>query len=698
MQALKQEQALTAQKQRVTVAQQNENKKQGIVARLQERMLQRKQQRLAKEAKLANQETSMDTARMAKSPGVVGRGVKMGGAGMLASTGMMMASQAPGKIGETAQKLVGPMMSLSLILPLLTSKIGIVIAIIAAVVGTFMYFNNAIKNSAKESMELTKALGSGKDAIQTFAKAAGKVTAGEVLDRRRESQGQTFQIAPGETSFGESFIQGDEGEALLSSLTKAVESGDMQKVQQQIVSQMSTAVASGALSAGQARSVVEQLAKEMGDYKFGIEVNSRLLDLLGPDGENLLEDPLGIRVRLISETGDIIESMSGSLDSASQSIGEKAGKNLGIGLGTTAAGALVGVATTQMFPALDKMAQRASIKIGGRMAANMGRALGTGAAGGPWGLAAGAIVGIGLAAVDVNKSFKEIGAAAGGIVASGVIALQQQKEMLSSLQLEYEKRIESALAADDLTEAMRLQNEFLEHRQTLLEASALVMQQISDSYNEAGFIGQRAMDKSLDDLLAQMKKDDVLQQQLINSATQSLKSATGGLFSEGISKDTAYQIKLMIASEDLSPAEVTSLLQAEPKIIETFVNVATNLGVAEGNRALQVMNLFEDPQQKAQFLINVDSQEDANAQRYIDVFQEISKAGNVANLDMLMGFYLENPEEAEMLFNDINDIRQIAAQGPVEIEAYLHLFDDPDAQAALLAFADEFSGLQKKTK
>jgi hypothetical protein len=698
MKAAQQEQVLTVQKQRVTNAQQKDVKKQGIVARLQERMLARKQQRLAREAKLATQETAMDSARMAKPRGLVSPGMKMGGAGMLASTGMMMASQAPGKVGETAQKLVGPMMSLSLILPLLTSKIGIVIAIIGAVVATFMYFNNSINKAARESMELTKALGAGSDAIQNFAKAAGKVTAGEILDRRAATEGQTFQLQPGETSFGEAFIQSDEGEALLQSLSKAAESGDMRQIQQQIISQMATAVASGALSAGQARSVVEQLAKQMGNYRFGIEVNSKLIDLLGPDGENLLEDPLAIRVRLVAETGEAIAMMSDSLGPAVAKAGKDSGMAFGrnLAIGAAAGGGAVALAS-QMSGKIDAYMWKQARKIGGRFAVRMAASIGAGGVTAGVGAIVGGVLSLGMTVFDVAKAFKEVGVAAGGVVATSVIALQQQKEMLASLQLEYEQRIQTALAADDLTEAMRLQNEYLEARQTLLEASAQVMQQISDSYNQAGFFGQRAMDKSLDDLLSQMKKDDVLQQQLINSAMQSLQSATAGLFSDGISRDTAYQIKLMIASDDLSPAEVNSLLQADPRTIERFVNVATNLGVAEGNRALQVMNLFEDPQQRAQFLINVDTQEDANAQRYIDIFQEISRVGNVANLDMVMGFYLENPEEAEMLFNDINEIRRIAAEeGPLEIEAYLHLFDNPEAQEALLAFSDEFAELPKE--
>jgi hypothetical protein len=62
--------------------------------------------------------------------------------------------------------------------------------------------------------------------------------------------------------------------------------------QEGIASQLATSIASGTLTASQAQSIAAELGKQLNDYSFGISVNAKLISLMGPKGENALEDPI----------------------------------------------------------------------------------------------------------------------------------------------------------------------------------------------------------------------------------------------------------------------------------------------------------------------------------------------------------------------------------------------------------------------
>ena len=96
------------------------------------------------------------------------------------------------------------------------------------------------------------------------------------------------------------------------------------------------------MTAAQARSVAANIGKELGDYSFGIQVNAKLIELIGVNGENLLTDPLAIRVKLIEETRKNVQTFG---DQAKQA-GKWTGKDmLKVGAIGTGGGALAGAAT-----------------------------------------------------------------------------------------------------------------------------------------------------------------------------------------------------------------------------------------------------------------------------------------------------------------------------------------------------------------
>jgi TP901 family phage tail tape measure protein len=633
------------------------------------------------ETRRRNQQMASESAA-----GSVGSGArrlsagKLAGIGGAASTAMFAASMAPGQVGEAASKLMMPMMALSALLPMLTNPLGIAVVALGALGGATFAAVSSMNKARDEAMELANALGSGSDAIQKLAEASGNVSAGEIMDKRRASQGQMFETAPGESTFGETFMEGDAGTELLENVKKAMSSGGMDQVNRMVTNQMATAIASGALDPGQARSIVAELSEEIGNYGMGIDINSKLIDLIGPNGENLLTDPLGIRLQILGDGQELIDSIGGNLES---SIGGVIQSGTVTGL-TTAMGAVGGgkalkTPIRKMGISMARSAFKPFVKIGTRMAAA--------SVAGPIGTVVGGVVGLATAGFDLSKAWNQASASAGAMTAGAVIALQQGQEMLDSLELQYEQRKLAAEAAGDAAEATRLETEYLENRKALLAVGAQATEGLRSGFEGAGFFGKNRLNSAADKGLKDLYKDNPLQQMILDDTVNQLKKATSGA--------DEYQLKLMLMSKDLSPQELSSFLTRfgeDKATIDTFLKVSTKLTNAEGSRALQIMNMFEDQERQAKFLADINTDVPEEADRYLTMFQELSKVGNVVNPQILFSFYQDNPEAAKKLMEDIDKVKEIAAEGPQELIAYQTVLGEEEMEA-LLKYNEDFNKL-----
>jgi TP901 family phage tail tape measure protein len=265
--------------------------------------------RIADEQKVAEEKKKLavkEEKRALRQSKMRGMGGKVaGGVGALAMVGAIGGSMMGGQIGEIASQLMMPVMMMSMMLPMLSSLAGIplVIALVVAALGglaaaAFM-LDQQFKENVKKAYEFETAMGSGTSAIQPLAEAAGNVTATEIMDRRRSSALDPFEIQPGKTTFGQNFVQSDAGEALKSTVSESFVKLGKDASVSKLVNQMATAIMSGAISPAQARSVVAALAQELGDVDLGVQVNAKLISLLGPNGENLLIDGVEIRAKII---------------------------------------------------------------------------------------------------------------------------------------------------------------------------------------------------------------------------------------------------------------------------------------------------------------------------------------------------------------------------------------------------------------
>jgi hypothetical protein len=224
-----------------------------------------------------------------------------GGAMMGASGAMMAASMAPGQVGEMAQKLMMPMMGLTMILPLLESKLGLAAVAIGLVVGTMYYFNESLKKAREEGIALANAMSMGSEKIKALSVIAGTVSASESARRQRETMlsGATEE----QRKFGQNILGSEFGKTIVSDVEKQAKSGiDTKEIAKNISLNLAQSVMQGVITTEQAKSIASALGEKLGDYEIPALISGNLVSLLGPNGENLYADPLEIALKIKADS------------------------------------------------------------------------------------------------------------------------------------------------------------------------------------------------------------------------------------------------------------------------------------------------------------------------------------------------------------------------------------------------------------
>jgi TP901 family phage tail tape measure protein len=581
--------------------------------------------------------------------------VGVGGLAMGANALLMGGSMMPGQIGDMSQKLMMPVMALSMILPLLQSKFGILTVGVAALTYAIVSTRMAFDKAQDSAMKLAENLGSGAKAMEELAKFSGKVSATEIMDRRRKDSLSPFQVQTGKTTFGQSFVESDLGKQTISAVTDSMKVGGRAGAQSQLLTQLTTGVAAGSLTADQARSIAANIGEQLGDYSFGIQVNAKMLELLGPNGENLEKDPIAIRVKLMQDARQRANSATQMMGKASRLTTGDATKVGYQGLGGLIAGGALAVGGGM-----------ASAVAGGAAAGSFVPGIGTAI-----GAGAGALIGGTLALRDRQK---RTGATSGAAVAMQKMALEQQTQMMDSLELEYEKRIDIAKAANDLDKVTRLTAEREVGRIALLEENKGLLSDIGASYTNASGAGiipggnlQKAMMTGVDKAITAKYKDTAM-----GDIVPLAQTAIGD---SGVTKEQQYKIKMEMASGNIDPMQIVSMFEMfkeDQGSVNAMLDITANFGGKFANQAISTMSMFTNKDgsvnktAQAKFVADIKTKTPKEAEKMLTFFGDITKTGEVLDVGVAVEYLQKNPNIANNLQETIANIK--AQKGKISLE------------------------------
>ena len=235
---------------------------------------------------------------------------KATGIGYMASGVVGLATQIPGGIGQAAQAALPAIGAMTSAMSMIPGPAGMVVGGLMAVATIAGQIEAHFKALREESAKNVRALGASTQAMSKLSEFAKKVGSRELMDKRRETSASSFfYIRPGKKTFGESYMESEAGKELTQETSSSLKSKNPQVTSKLILSQMGTAITEGILSPEQARSIVSNLAKQLKNTQFGIDVNAKITAMYGPDGtpldysKNSIKLAMDAVLAVASETG-----------------------------------------------------------------------------------------------------------------------------------------------------------------------------------------------------------------------------------------------------------------------------------------------------------------------------------------------------------------------------------------------------------
>ena len=561
------------------------------------------------------------------------------GAGFIATGALSAASMAGGPMGDAAGQLAGPMAAISAVGSLFTMlppKVAAVVAVIALIVIAITSLIDAFNKSRDAALEQVKATQASKKSLQEFAEFSGKASAGEIRDKQREAETAVSGLEAGENTFGASFLESEPGKAMAKSVQEALKSGGREAAQSDLANQLSNAVSSGVLTALEAKSIAANVAGELKDLDFGINVNGKLDQLIGPNGENLKNDPINVRLEIQNQSRrEMQESLNSlTLDGLIEDVDKVA----------------VGLALTPFGPT----------QLTGQIMLLVGQ-------------------------------IERLGRVGATTAAQMQTMFEVTQEQIDALELDYQKRIEIAKAAGNIVNAQQLEMELMEGKNKLIQEQAEATAELQMAYQSAGFMQQGAMTsgaiKSVEmaykgtpeEEMAKQAKDAIVNQQ-------------------GIGNSMEFILLGKLATKDISPVQFITLMEdfKEPENLNKVLNTLVNLDSASADQVMYLMEQFGDDEEikmKFNAMITTDANGKpltaSETQEYIKQFANISQLQNVVDIKAVMSFYVENPEK----FNELQaKIEQLDSMPDASFTAYANAVGLSEL-AGMNEMAAQFNGL-----
>lgn len=256
------------------------------------------QERTLKNNKQTQRQQNKDRrmVRQQKIGGISGgASMALGTAGM----GLMMAGQqglGMAAMGASAVAGMAPMLAGM-------GPIGWVTTAAVALGGSLFLLDKSAKKAAEAQSKLVDSTSATTEKMSAIGEITGNVGASEIMSRRRStavSDRYTTGFERGKQQFGSTFLESEVGSGIMSNFVNSMESGTDTAAKQMAI-QLAGYISDGVMSAEQAHSVASQIGINLNNQTLTSQISGQLLDLVGPSGEDLLTNPLEVRVKLVQE-------------------------------------------------------------------------------------------------------------------------------------------------------------------------------------------------------------------------------------------------------------------------------------------------------------------------------------------------------------------------------------------------------------
>lgn len=270
------------------------------------------QERRMKEQAKADQESlknSKKTAKQERAERRMARQEKVGrysGGASAALGGVAMGAMMTG----ADSKVTGGLFAASAVAgmaPMLTNPYIAAGTAMVALAGSLYMLDRSAKKAAEAQSNFVDSTSATTEKMKAVGELTGKVGASEIYARKRStsvSDRYTTGFERGKQQFGSTFLESEVGKGVMSGFTENMKSGT-DTAARQMALQLAGYVSDGIMTAEQAHSIASQIGINLNNQTLTSNISGQLLELVGPSGEDLLKNPLEVRVRLVEEQRDL---------------------------------------------------------------------------------------------------------------------------------------------------------------------------------------------------------------------------------------------------------------------------------------------------------------------------------------------------------------------------------------------------------
>jgi TP901 family phage tail tape measure protein len=605
---------------------------------------------------------------------------------------------------------------LTMLLPMLNSPLKLLAATAVGLTIVFKMQAATIKKNMIEGQKQAEAMSMTTKNLEELGKITNRVSITQTAAAKRA--GRNTDLSPVSMDFGANLISSSEfGKNLKKSFNNAIVDLGEGAAVNSLVNQLGTAVSQGVLNSEQAQSIAIALTRDLKDARLEVNVRGRLIQLLGPNGKNVLDNPLQVQLELVTTGEKVAQAAIENLNKVARQ--QKGINTIGEGLqlaGGTVGGALIGARAGSQAASMvagrgliaQEMAMTGAKGAGvlGRVASGVrvartaglvasGAATATGV-GAPFGAVGAAITAVITGGIDLairnwqkGKEKAVIAKAAGvvqGLVSQNITASQGSIDALTSIfdtsiaNLELKKKTlktDKERAAVDL-EIAGLESKKQSGLQTLRQKQAKMLADVSSNYDQVsgadllekispfGSGRGQVRDKYMEAFAVGMQ-DKFKDNAPLKAQAAALQSQLDQIGNDKVT----LEISTLVTSDVLTPGEASVLVSTLTKAggdIKKNLNALVSVQGTEGVQRLStILTMLPDEDNQKNLVLAVRNLNKADADA---TFSSIEELGKIPDY---IGIKLEIETEK-------SDLPRIKARGK-EIEALKKQF--PNGQVTL---------------
>jgi hypothetical protein len=538
---------------------------------------------------------------------------------------------------ESAKNLPGFYGKLARTAPLLITGFLVIKDVVDA-------FNEKMRKAVESGVKLANSFGTTNEKLTKMGEQLGTVGATDI-ERYKNDQIVAGISDPKSIAEGQKILDSEIGKQTVDDFRTALASVGRDAAVQSLATQLGMYVAQGIMTPEQAKSFAYAIGQEVGNSTLTADVNMKVNRLIGPNGEDIANEPLKVTLEIQDMN---LEAFRSAVQSASDNsvnpysantVGRGAFGAAGVATGAVAAsqGAKATVPllekagssilgreleltkTKLVTGTINKIADTAAKKMAGTIARvtaeraarvaitqAAGVALDATVVGAPVGIALNVLgaIDMALGAAEIAAAVNEYNEALANNAKMGAYAtqmgmnmLQQNEQLKDVLETQYDKKLADLetqkAATKDIEEQKRLEQEINDlliqresDRKKLQENSAEITKEV------LGYIKQDTGKAFGDEGLLKQQtavtyKDNPIAQDAANVAIKQIEEA--GL------KDTTFgmTMALQVAYGNIDPMTASAMIQAakDNKPLQTAVDLLVNTrGLEEGSTVMQLIN------------------------------------------------------------------------------------------------------------